>query len=149
MGGGIMTVIINGSTGIDTVQDGIVTDAKLNLTANSQEIKDSLNASGSAPIYACRAWVNFNGTGTVAIRSSGNVSSISDNGTGSYTVNLTTALPDTDACPVLGMAQSTTATGSSSTYRQVVYVSSTTAIVVRVGATSATDCEFINIAVFR
>lgn len=53
-----------------------------------------LNASGSAPIYACRAWVNFNGTGTVAIRASGNVSSITDNNTGDYTVNFTTAMPD-------------------------------------------------------
>ena len=44
--------------------------------------------------YKCRAWVNFNGTGTVAIRSSGNVSSITDNGTGNYTVNFTTAMPD-------------------------------------------------------
>jgi hypothetical protein len=42
----------------------------------------------------CRAWVNFNGTGTVAIRASFNVSSITDNGTGSYTVNFTTAMPD-------------------------------------------------------
>jgi hypothetical protein len=44
--------------------------------------------------YKCRAWVNFNGTGTVAIRASGNVSSITDNGTGTYTVNFTTAMPD-------------------------------------------------------
>ena len=44
--------------------------------------------------YACRAWVNFNGTGTVAIRASGNVSSITDNGTGNYTVNFTNAMPD-------------------------------------------------------
>ena len=50
--------------------------------------------SGSAPLYAARAWVNFNGTGTVAIRASGNVSSITDNGTGNYTVNFTTAMPD-------------------------------------------------------
>ena len=47
-----------------------------------------------ATAYGCRAWVNFNGTSTVAIRSSGNVSSITDNGTGDYTVNLTTAMPD-------------------------------------------------------
>ena len=46
--------------------------------------------------YFCRAWVNFNGTGTVAIRTSGNVSSITDNGTGDYTVNFTTAMPDAD-----------------------------------------------------
>jgi hypothetical protein len=38
--------------------------------------------------------VNFNGTGTVAIRASGNVSSITDNGVGDYTVNFSTAMPD-------------------------------------------------------
>ena len=46
--------------------------------------------------YKCRAWVNFNGIGTVAIRASGGVSSITDNGTGSYNVNFTTAMPDTN-----------------------------------------------------
>lgn len=57
-------------------------------------ILSALNATGSAPIYAARAWVNFNGTGTVAIRASGNVTSITDNGTGDYTINFTTAMPD-------------------------------------------------------
>ena len=47
-----------------------------------------------ATAFGCRAWVNFNGTGTVAIRGSGNVSSITDNGTGDQTVNFTTAMPD-------------------------------------------------------
>jgi len=47
-----------------------------------------------AVAYGCRAWVNFNGTGTIAIRASGNVSSITDGGTGTYTVNFTTAMPD-------------------------------------------------------
>ena len=70
-------------TGTDTVR--AVTPAGM---------KAGLNASGTAPIYACRAWVNFNGTGTVAIRASGNVSSITDNGVGDYTVNFTTAMVD-------------------------------------------------------
>lgn len=48
----------------------------------------------SAVAYGVRAWVNFNGTGTIAIRGSGNVSSITDGGTGLYTVNLSTAMPD-------------------------------------------------------
>ncbi|UOF82815.1 hypothetical protein [Caudoviricetes sp.] len=52
-----------------------------------------LNSDGTEN-YKCRAWVNFNGTGTVAIRASGNVSSITDNGTGDYTVNFTNAMPD-------------------------------------------------------
>ena len=51
-----------------------------------------------ATAYGCRAWVNFNGTGTPAIRASGNVSSLTDNGTGNYTVNLTTAMPDANFC---------------------------------------------------
>lgn len=59
-------------------------------------LRNGLNASGSAPVYAARAWVNFNGTGTPAVRAGGNVSSITDNGTGDYTVNFTTAMPDAD-----------------------------------------------------
>ena len=89
-----MPITINGSgtvTGISTggLPDGCiatddlannaVTTAKLGTTEQSQ---------------LCRAWVNFNGTGTVAIRASYNVSSITDNGTGDYTVNFTTALAD-------------------------------------------------------
>ena len=66
------------------------------LVVNDDGVKTALNATGSAPIYACRAWVNFNGTGTVAIRASGNVSSITDNGVGNHTVNFTTAMPDTN-----------------------------------------------------
>ena len=50
----------------------------------------------------CRAWVNFNGTGTPAIRASFNVSSITDNGTGDYTVNFTNAMPDANYSVVLG-----------------------------------------------
>ena len=52
----------------------------------------------NAAAYGCRAWVNFNGTGTVAIKDSGNVSSVTDNGTGDYTINFTTALPDVNYC---------------------------------------------------
>jgi hypothetical protein len=51
------------------------------------------NLSGTE-VYTAKAWVNFNGTGTVAIRASGNVSSITDNGSGDYTLNFTTALAD-------------------------------------------------------
>ena len=71
------------------------------------------NASGSAPVYAARAWVNFNGTGTVAIRASGNVSSITDNGTGDYTVNFTTAMPDANYSVNFG---TTASSGSSRLY---------------------------------
>jgi hypothetical protein len=74
-------------------------------------------ASGSAPSYSARAWVNFDGTGTFspnpstsAIRASGNVSSITKNGTGYYTVNLTTALADANYCVATGHSLSGTNT---------------------------------------
>lgn len=79
---------------VDSKLTDIESDITELSTANNDRTKAALNASGSAPIYACRAWVNFNGTGTVAIRASGNVSSITDNGTGDYTVNFITAIED-------------------------------------------------------
>jgi hypothetical protein len=60
----------------------------------SQNLQFNSGFGSVATAYGCRAWVNFDGTGTVAIRGSGNVSSITDNGTGDYTVNFTTAMPD-------------------------------------------------------
>ena len=68
------------------------------LSPNDSRAKTALNASGDAPIYACRAWVNFNGIGTIAIRASGNVSSITDNGNGDYVVNFNMAMPDVNYC---------------------------------------------------
>jgi hypothetical protein len=65
----------------------IYSNASGNLQANS-------GYGSVATGYLCRAWVNFNGTGTVAIRASGNVSSIIDGGTGIYGVNFTTAITD-------------------------------------------------------
>jgi hypothetical protein len=61
---------------------------------SSGNLKFNSGYGGVATAYGCRAWVNFNGAGTVSIRSSGNVSSISDNGVGDYTVNFTNAMPD-------------------------------------------------------
>jgi len=76
-------------------------------------VKNHLNVSGNAPMYACRAWVNFNGTGTVAIRASGNVSSITDNGVGDYTVNFIIAMPDTNYA-IAGAATLAAGSGSGS-----------------------------------
>jgi hypothetical protein len=76
---------------IDATQMGAIVT---NRSAIDTSASGKLFAPGMAPLFACRAWVNFNGTGTVAIRASGNVSSITDNGTGNYTVNFTTAMPN-------------------------------------------------------
>ena len=88
-----------------TLPDATGTLATTTDSITQAQLTTTLNVTGSAPIYACRAWVNFNGTGTVAIRGSGNVSSITDNGTGDYTVNFTTAMPDANFAAV-GMPQS-------------------------------------------
>jgi hypothetical protein len=94
-----MAITLNGTTGIttpDITSTAGFDSADLTGDIAAARITDALNATGSAPIYACRAWVNFNGQGTVAIRASGNVSSITDNGTGEYTVNFTSAMSDTN-----------------------------------------------------
>jgi len=69
----------------------------------------------SAPAYGCRAWVNFNGTGTVAIRASGGISSITDYGTGDYLVGLSPAMPDENYCTIVTASNDT----SSFTYSNI------------------------------
>lgn len=63
-----------------------------------------------ATAYGCRAWVNFNGTGTVAIRASGNVSSITDSGVGNYIINFTTIMPDLNYAALVNAQASATLT---------------------------------------
>ena len=70
------------------------------ITLNSGSVLQ--DPPGTAPSYLCRAWVNFNGTGTPAIRASGNVSSLTDNGTGDFTLNFTTALTDANYASTFG-----------------------------------------------
>lgn len=93
-GTGVLALQTNGTTAvtIDASQNTTLVGT-LTLGTATQAVP-----SGTAPLYAARAWVNFNGTGTVAIRASGNVTSITDNGTGNYTVNFTTAMSDANYC---------------------------------------------------
>ena len=100
-----------------------------------------------ATAYGCRAWVNFNGTGTVAIRDSGNVTSITDNGTGLYTINFTNAMPDADYC----MASSgSNATSTSSRFvGGYTYNTGSTAIFTQGDAGTASDAVIVNAAFFR
>jgi hypothetical protein len=66
-------------------------------------MREGFNASGSAPVYACRAWVNFDGrSASLGIRASGNVSSVTRSDTGRYEINLTTAMPDANYATVVG-----------------------------------------------
>ena len=91
-----MTITINGTGTITGAATLATTVASPTFTTPNIDSAQFATVSGTAPIYPCRAWVNFNGDSTVAIRASGNVSSITDNGTGDYTVNFTTAMPDSN-----------------------------------------------------
>ena len=76
-------------------------DSSANATINGNGIVEGDlqfdSGYGSAvKAYGVRAWIHFNGSGTISIRDSGSVSSITDNGTGNYNVNLSITLPDTN-----------------------------------------------------
>ena len=92
---GTRTITLPAATGTAILEDG----------SNNLQINSGFGSSATA--YGVRAFVNFNGTGTVAIRKSGNVSSITDNGTGAYTANFATAMPDTNFTAVTFNNQST------------------------------------------
>ena len=121
-------------------------------SANQAGIKTALNASGNPGIFACRAFVNFNGTGTLAIRASGNVSSVTDRGEGLYTVNITTAFPDSNYT-VVGMSGGSGSSQNAGVTQENINSSlpSTSAIPlnVRIRNTSADgDSAFVCIACF-
>ena len=103
---------------------------------------------GTAPSFLCRAWVNFNGTSTPAIRASGNVSSITDNGTGDYTVNFTTAMPDAN----YAVAGQGSEVGTNGTH-QIEFSSARTVSAYRFAtvnfAGSNIDSTYPNVAFFR
>jgi hypothetical protein len=110
-----------------------------------------------ATAYGCRAWVNFNGTGTVAIRASGNVSSITDNGTGDYTVNFSNAMPDANYSGVGLTSTDSTNSGQMPCLWTIDSTQTTSAFRVRTGRTSIpgvvlqglADLVNINVAFFR
>lgn len=133
-----MAITIDGSAGVTTNAGGSV---------NPSTTIDGIN-------YSCRAWVNFNGTGTVAIRGSGNVTSITDNGTGDYTVNFTTAMSDANYSAI-GTAKIVGGVGGQNIrIHNDAYTTAVTTTAVKVQVTNAgnsavADSEMVNIAVFR
>lgn len=97
---------------------------------------------------SAKAWVNFNGTGTVAIRGSFNVSSITDNGTGDYTVNFTTAMPNANYCT---NATGTHASGSYVAWGAISNANPPTTSNVTVNTlntSTSVDVTFVQVSVF-
>ena len=100
VGADALNVSGNGTSGQALLSDG---DGTFSWGSSSS----MTTTTGSAPYYGARAWVMFDGTGTAAIESSANISSLTDNGTGDYTLSFTTAMPDTNYCLVYGTSKYT------------------------------------------
>ena len=83
------------------------------LTSGFNNVVQFVDGAGTQNGTLCRTWVNFTGTGTVAIRASFNVSSITDINTGQYTVNFTTAMVDSNYS--VGISGQDTGVGSQAT----------------------------------
>ena len=150
-----MSVTINASTSSGLVQtadtSGIIelqNNGTTAVTISSSNLQFNSGYGSVATAYGCRAWVNFNGTGTVAIRASGNVTSITDNGTGDYTVNFTTAMPNVNYAPVIGCAAVGTNLYSASLDSTAVAVGSFRFITVNASSTLV-DSSVIVASVFR
>ena len=159
-----MAVIINASTSTGLVQtadtSGVITlqnNGTNALTVDSGNLQFNSGYGSVATAYGCRAWVNFNGTGTVAIRASGNVTSITDNGTGDYTVNFTTALADANYATISTMGSrngtwsygQTAISGAKNTGDYIGSYSTTAVSIVTTQNTVATDRDVICVSVFR
>jgi len=175
-----MPVIINGSTGISGTDGSASTPALQGTDTNTGMFFPAadrigfaeggvqvgeFDANGNfqfnsgygsvATAFGCRAWVNFNGTGTPAIRASGNVTSITDNGNADYTVNFTNAMPDANYA-VVGATTAASNTNyplASAAKRQTNMLTGSCRVWALVmdanGVGSINDPEVVNIAFFR
>jgi hypothetical protein len=113
---------------VQTISNGVVSTSSENVIRGS-----------------ARAWVNFNGTGTVAIRSSYNVSSITDNGTGLYRINFTNALPNNLYAVTTG---ATNQTGNTDSANNIDNLSTTSFTWQHLEANANTDSPLLMAAVF-
>ena len=90
---GSLNIQSNGTTVLGVTSTGIAVTGTQSVSGN---LSFNSGYGSSAVAYGCRVWINYNASGTPAIRGSGNVTSITDHGTGEQTVNFTNALPDTN-----------------------------------------------------
>lgn len=161
-----MAITINGSGTVTGISAGGLPDASIITAdiadANITAAKLNGAQTGSAPIYGCRAWVNFDGTrneadtgastngANVKIRASGNVTSVFKNAVGNYTANFTTELTDANYS-VVGTASRTGDTTSSGAHSLLPgsYATGSVVLLSTRGTGSATDADFVNVAIFR
>ena len=125
-----------------------------NIQSNAAGFNDVVsfqNSSGTQNATLCRAWVNFNGTSTVAIRANFNVSSITDNGTGDYTVNFTTAMVDVNYGVVTSSVSSQAIVKTADSWGAAGTNPTTTSVRVfnRTGGSNVEDPSHDHVAIFR
>jgi hypothetical protein len=143
-------IAINGSGTITGISVGGIPDGVVDTDVLAANAVTYAKIGTTEQGQLCKAWVNFNGTSTVAIRASYNVSSITDNGTGNYTVNFTTAMVDANysICGTVGR-------GAGFTTPRVIGIgntnptSSAAQVSVVDDAANLNDCEFTMVAIFR
>ena len=114
-----------------------------------QDALDLFNVTGSAPVFACRAWVNFDGTGTVSIRDSGNVSSITDLGTGQYRANFVTSMPDANYACVFGTRSGNTTNPNAAAFNGSLLLTTSVGFGTFEGSNVAQDYSIVTLAIFR
>jgi hypothetical protein len=150
--------VANGGTGVTTStgSGANVLGTSPTLTTPTIDSAQVATVSGTAPLYMARAWVNFNGTtntaGFCTIRASGNVTSVADNGTGDYTVNFTTAMPDADYVTTGTCSGADTPTNNVATLNTKLTSGLTTSscrLYSTNSAAAAADRAFIAVAIFR
>ena len=159
-----MPITINGSGTVTGLSVGGLPDGSINnadLATDAVSTSKLLNGAvttaklGSAEASGlCKAWVNFNGIGTVAIRASYNVSSITDNGTGNYTVNFTTAMADANYSAVFANGNDSTGNTGIRGFNAVSTQITPTVNAIRCSSWSGAprtleDSAFLYVAIFR
>jgi hypothetical protein len=132
-----------------TTAGGTTYSSKLAIGADGSFSSVIPGGSTLYPRFGCRAWVNFNGTGTVAIRGSGNVSSITDNGTGDYTVNFTTAMPDVNYAIAMSGYRDTTGSSYAAQASGQTYTVSACRVNTYNAAFAYFDAQSVSFQVFR
>lgn len=155
----VNTIETNIPAGVLAIRDvnnaltAIQLSAVRGTTANTAPVFQ--DSTGTPVGTLCRAWVNFNGTGTVAIRAAFNVSSVVDYGTGNYGVAFTNPMPDanysvatTHAAPgsraLINYNSDVAGNFEAGYYAMIIgYYNSTT------GGLTANDGSIVTVAIFR
>ena len=153
---------VNGSTAATLTTSGITANVTGNVTGNADTATKLSTTTGSAPAYACRAWVNFDGTrdttGAVStastnrlIRGSGNVTSVLRNALGDYTITFTTPMSNANYAVVASCTGFPAITNSDCIVTvpwQSVFTTSSFRILTNAATGTAGDSSFVSLAIF-